>query len=311
MNNPALLLRSALYLPGSNARAIEKARRLPADVIIYDLEDAVAPQDKALARSQVMAELASRSIRQYRVVRINGMETAWHADDLDALLTAGPRTSPECGPDALLIPKVNSADDLRILQKRLNAAAGTGQSLNRRPVLWAMIETPNALLNLTSIAACAGETRLEALVLGLNDLAKETGIAQLAGRAVWQPVLTQSVIAARANGLFVLDGVCNALEDEERLLAECRQARDSGFDGKTLIHPRQIDPANEIFAPDAEALANARAIIAAFDDDANKDAGALRVNGQMAERLHLEQALALLAKANAIAQQEAFATRGD
>lgn len=286
-----LLLRSVLYMPGSNARAIAKARTLDADAVVMDLEDAVAPEAKAEARKLIADALHEGGFgSRYRVVRINALSTEWGADDI-ASMKGVPL-------DAILAPKVCSAADVARLSDAMRDA-GFGPEV----ALWAMIETPEAILNLPEIAAAAKDSPLACFVLGLNDLAKDTGIAQLPGRAAFQPVLTMSVIAARAHGLAVIDGVCNALDDEARLVAECEQARDGGFDGKTLIHPKQVEPANKVFAPTEDDVAEARAIVDAFADPANAGEGALRVNGKMAERLHLLQAEKCLLRAQVIADR--------
>lgn len=286
-----LLLRSVLYMPGSNARAIAKARTLPADAVIMDLEDAVAPEAKADARALIAQEMHAGGFEpRYKVVRINALSTPWGEDDLKAM--AGVPV------DAILAPKVDTAADIADLAQRMKAA-GIAPGV----ALWVMIETPLSVLNLSEIAACAQTTPLAGFVLGLNDLAKDTGMAQLPGRAAFQPVLTLSVIAARAHGLAVLDGVCNALDDEPRFVAECEQARDGGFDGKTLIHPSQVGPANTVFAPAETDVAEAQAIVDAFADPANAGKGAIRVNGKMTERLHLVQAETCLAKTRAIAER--------
>lgn len=286
-----LLLRSVLYMPGSNARAIAKARTLDADAVVMDLEDAVAPEAKVEARKLIAEALHEGGFgSRYRVVRINALSTEWGADDI-ASMEGVPL-------DAILAPKVGSAADVAQLTSAMREA-GFGPEV----ALWAMIETPEAILNLSEIAAAAKDSPLACFVLGLNDLAKDTGIAQLSGRAAFQPVLTMSVIAARAYGLAVIDGVCNALDDEARLVAECEQARDGGFDGKTLIHPKQVESANTVFAPSEDDIAEARAIVDAFADPANAGKGALRVNGKMAERLHLAQAEKCLLRAQVIAER--------
>ncbi|MBS7669925.1 CoA ester lyase [Croceicoccus sp. 1NDH52] len=286
-----LLLRSVLYMPGSNARAIAKARTLDADAVVMDLEDAVAPEAKVEARKLIAEALHEGGFgSRYRVVRINALSTEWGADDI-ASMEGVPL-------DAILAPKVGSAADVAQLAAAMHEA-GFGPEV----ALWAMIETPEAILNLSEITAAAKDSPLACFVLGLNDLAKDTGIAQLPGRAAFQPVLTMSVIAARAQGLAVIDGVCNALDDEARLVAECEQARDGGFDGKTLIHPKQVEPANTVFAPSEDDIAEARAIVDAFADPANAGKGALRVNGKMAERLHLAQADKCLRRAQVIADR--------
>ncbi len=288
MTNP-LLLRSVLYMPGSNDRAIAKARTLPADAIVLDLEDSVAPDVKQAARESVVAAMRKGGFgSRYRVVRTNALATPWGHDDLAAL-----KGVPL---DAVLVPKVDSAADVTAL-----AAAMGKAGIADDVALWVMIETPLSILHLAEIAAAAQGTPLAGFVLGLNDLAKDTGIAQLPGRAAFQPVLTQAVIAARAYGLVVLDGVCNAIDDEARLADECAQARDNGLDGKTLIHPRQVEVANRVFAPTEAEVADARAVIAAFADPANASVGALRIDGRMVERLHLHEAERCVARARAIA----------
>lgn len=284
-------LRSVLYMPASNARAMAKARTLDCDAVALDLEDAVAPEAKADARAALVAEAQAGGFGHRRLIaRINALSTPWGQDDIRALAAAPV--------EAVLAPKVDDAADIEALSRTMDEAgfpAGVA--------LWVMIETPRAVLALERIAATAATTRLAGFVLGLNDLAKDSGIAQLPGRAAFLPVLTMAVLAARANGLVVLDGVCNAIEDKDRLEAECVQARDSGFDGKTLIHPAQLEICNRVFAPTDAAVAEAQAIVAAFADPANAGRGALRVDGKMVELLHLAQAEQLLAKAEAIARR--------
>jgi len=278
-------------MPASNARAMAKARTLDCDAVALDLEDAVAPEAKADARIALVAEAQAGGFGHRRLIaRINALATPWGHDDLTALAAAPV--------EAVLAPKVDDAADVEALSAAMDAAGFAPEV-----ALWVMIETPRAVLALERIAACAGTTRLRGFVLGLNDLAKDSGIAQLPGRAAFMPVLTMAVLAARAHGLLILDGVCNAIEDQARLEAECVQARDSGFDGKTLIHPAQLDLCNRVFAPTAEDVAEAEAIVAAFADPANAGKGALRINGKMVELLHLTQAEQLLAKAEAIAKR--------
>ncbi|MDP3550441.1 MAG: CoA ester lyase [Novosphingobium sp.] len=284
-------LRSVLYMPASNARAMAKARTLDCDAVALDLEDAVAPEAKADARIALVAEAQAGGFGHRRLIaRINALATPWGHDDLTALAAAPV--------EAVLAPKVDDAADVEALSAAMDAAGFAPEV-----ALWVMIETPRAVLALERIAACAGTTRLRGFVLGLNDLAKDSGIAQLPGRGAFMPVLTMAVLAARAHGLLILDGVCNAIEDQARLEAECVQARDSGFDGKTLIHPAQLDLCNRVFAPSAEDVAEAEAIVAAFGDPANAGKGALRINGKMVELLHLAQGKQLLAKAEAIAKR--------
>jgi citrate lyase subunit beta/citryl-CoA lyase len=276
-------------MPASNARAMAKARTLDCDAVALDLEDAVAPEMKLEARTALVAEAQAGGFGHRRLIgRINALSTPWGTDDLTALAAAPI--------NAVLAPKVDSAADITALSAAMDAA-GYAPDV----ALWVMIETPRAVLALESIAACAATTRLGGFVLGLNDLAKDTGIAQLPGRAAFLPVLVQAVLAARANGLTLLDGVCNAIDDPARMEEECSTARDLGMDGKTLIHPSQVDIANRVFAPSDAALAEARAIVAAFADPANAGRGALRVDGKMAELLHRDMAAKLIAKAEAIA----------
>ena len=285
-------LRSVLYMPASNARAMAKARTLPCDAVALDLEDAVAPEAKAGARAALIEEACAGGFGHRRLIaRINALSTPWGGEDLAALAGAPI--------DALLVPKIDSECDVIALSEAMDAAGYPA------PVpLWVMIETPRAVLAIERIAATAATTRLGGFVLGLNDLAKDTGMVQAPGRAVFVPVLVQVVLAARAHGLILLDGVCNAIDDPARIEGECTQARDLGFDGKTLIHPAQIDIANRVFAPDTAQIDEARAIVAAFADPANVGKGALKVGGKMAELLHRDIAANLLARAEAIAARE-------
>lgn len=284
-------LRSALYMPASNRRAIEKARGIDADALVLDLEDAVAPEAKEEARGVLVAETQAGGFGHRRLVgRINALATPWGEADIAALAMAPV--------EAILAPKVDSPQDVAALSAAMDKA-GYVAEVN----LWVMIETPASVFALEPIAAAARGTRLAGFVLGLNDLAKDTGIAQLPGRAAFQPVLTMAVLAARAHGLVILDGVCNAIDDPARIEAEAVQARDWGFDGKTLIHPAQVEPVNRVFAPSADEIRNAEAIIAAFADPANAGRGALRVDGKMVELLHLAQARKVIAAARAIASR--------
>jgi len=282
-------LRSVLYMPASNPRAMAKARGLPSDAVALDLEDAVAPEAKADARAALVEEACAGGFGHRRLIgRINALSTPWGGDDLHALAGAPI--------NALLVPKVDSEADIVMLSRAMDRAGYPAHV-----PLWVMIETPRAVLAIERIAATAASTRLGGFVLGLNDLAKDTGMVQAPGRAVFLPVLVQVVLAARANGLVMLDGVCNAIDDPARIESECVQARDLGFDGKTLIHPAQIDIANRVFAPAPAELDEARAIVAAFADPANAGKGALKVGGKMAELLHRDIAASLIAKAEAIA----------
>jgi len=274
-------------MPASNPRALAKARELPCDAVVLDLEDAVAPDAKVAARAALVEAAHAGGFGHRRLIaRINALATPWGRDDLAALAQAPI--------DAVLVPKVESETDITVLAQAMAAYPA-------HVALWVMIETPRAVLAIERIAAMAASTRLAGFVLGLNDLAKDTGMVQAAGRAVFVPVLVQAVMAARANGLILLDGVCNAIDDTGLIEAECVQARDLGFDGKTLIHPAQIDIANRVFAPGADALDDARAIVAAFADPANGGKGALKVGGKMVELLHRDSAARLIARAEAIA----------
>ena len=284
--------RSVLYMPGSNPRALEKARDLPADVLILDLEDAVAPEAKLQAREAVVKAIQQGFGDREVLVRINGLDTRWWVEDIDAAASARP--------DAILVPKVSSPRQLQDLAARL-VDMGTDPHVR----VWAMMETPLAMLNVRDIAAAAldSETRLAGFVMGTNDLAKDTRARLVPGRAPMLPWLMNCLAAARAYGLDILDGVYNDIGDAAGFAAECRQARDLGFDGKTLIHPRQIEPCNEAFSPTAEEVDAARKIIAAFDLPENENKGVLQVDGRMIERLHAEMARRTVAIADAIAKR--------
>ncbi|WP_395649644.1 HpcH/HpaI aldolase/citrate lyase family protein [Brevundimonas sp.] len=272
--------RSALYLPASNARAIEKARTLDCDVVILDLEDAVAPDLKSLARDQAVAALRDGGFgRRELVVRVNGLDTPWGEDDLTALA--------EVAPDAILAPKVSDVAAIEAYTARL--PAGTP--------LWIMIETAVSLFRLEAMAASARTGSLAGFVLGTNDLAAEMGVQTDALRAPFVGAMGLAVAAARAHGLIILDGVFNTLDDLKGFETQTRQALEFGFDGKTLIHPSQIAPCNAVFTPDARQVAAAQTIVDAFADPANADKGAIRLNGRMVERLHLRQAQRTLAAA--------------
>jgi citrate lyase subunit beta / citryl-CoA lyase len=282
--------RSLLYMPGSNARAMEKARELPADGVILDLEDAVAPDAKSKARELIIAALKQGGFgRREVIVRINGLDTPWWQDDL-AVAAANP--------DAILVPKVSGPEPLREVAKHL-----VGVRAEARVGIWAMMETPLAMLNARDIAAVARDagSRLAGFVMGTNDLAKDTRARLLPGRAPMLPWLMTCIAAARAYGIDIVDGVYNELGNAEGFAAECRQARDLGFDGKTLIHPQQIAPCNEAFSPTADEVAWARKIIGAFDLPENASKGVIQLDGRMVERLHADMAQRTVAIADAIA----------
>jgi citrate lyase subunit beta/citryl-CoA lyase len=284
--------RSVLYMPGSNPRALEKGRDLPADGLILDLEDAVAPDAKVQARDAVVKAVQKGFGEREVLVRINGLDTRWWVEDINAVAAVRP--------DGVLVPKVSSPRQLQDLAARL-VDMGTDPHVR----VWAMMETPLAMLNVRDVAAAAldSETRLAGFVMGTNDLAKDTRAHLVAGRGPMVPWLMNCLAAARAYGLDILDGVYNDIGDADGFAAECRQARDFGFDGKTLIHPRQIDPCNAAFSPSAEEVQTARKIIAAFDLPENENKGVLQVDGRMVERLHAEMARRTVAIADAIAKR--------
>ena len=280
--------RSVLYMPGSNMRALEKAKSLAADCLILDLEDAVAPDAKAEARSQVAEAVATGGYgRREIVIRINGFDTDWGDADLAAVAPLAP--------DAVLVPKVETADDIEAASTKLDAAGAAPDV-----ALWVMMETPLAILNARAIAESTGRTRLRAFVMGTNDLAKEMRGQLRPGRAPYLGPLATCVLAARAYELTVLDGVFNDIANAEGFAAECAQGRELGFDGKTLIHPSQIGPCNEIFSPDADELARARRIVDAFALPENAGKGVITVDGRMVELLHAEIAKRTVAVAAAI-----------
>jgi citrate lyase subunit beta / citryl-CoA lyase len=286
--------RSVLYMPGSNARALEKAKSLAADALILDLEDAVAPEAKDAARAQVCAAVAGGGYSGREVViRVNGLETPWGQADLRAAAAARP--------DAVLVPKVASGGDIARATEGL-AAAGAPPSTQ----LWAMIEMPLAILNIAEIAAAAKVpgARLGCFVMGTNDLVKETRADLSKNRRPALYWLSAAITAARAYGLDALDGVYNNFKDAEGYRRECAHGRALGFDGKTLIHPDQIAVANEVFAPPEAEVAWARKIIAGFDLPEHKGKGVITVEGRMVELLHAEMARRTVAIAEAIARQE-------
>ncbi len=272
--------RSALYLPASNPRAIEKARGLAADVVILDLEDAVAPEAKTAAREAAVAAVREGGFGNREVViRANGLDTPWGAADIAAIAGSGA--------DAVLAPKVSSIDDI----ERCNAALG-GATAHMQ--LWAMIETCAAVPRLDALAAMAHTTRLSLWVMGVNDLAKEMRARLTPERTPFLPILSLAVAAARSQGLTVLDGVCNEFRNMAVFQAEAEQGLMFGFDGKTLIHPDQIAPCNAVFSPSADEIAWAKAVIAAFAMPENAGLGAIKVDGKMVELLHREEAERLL-----------------
>jgi citrate lyase subunit beta/citryl-CoA lyase len=283
--------RSVLYMPGSNARALEKARTLPADGVILDLEDAVAPDAKETARRQVVEAVKAGGFGSREVfIRVNGIDTPWHADDLAAAAHAAP--------DVILVPKVSHPDMLEMVGRRL-----LDMHIDQKTRIWAMIETPLAIFNILAIAAAArdSESRLAGFIMGTNDLAKDTRARLVPGRAPMLPWLTTCIAAARIHGIDILDGVYNDHGNADGFVTECTQGVELGFDGKTLIHPSQIEPCNTAFSPSAEEIAQARKAIAAFDRPENRDKGVVTIDGRMVERMHADMARRTVMIADAIA----------
>jgi citrate lyase subunit beta/citryl-CoA lyase len=278
--------RSVLYMPGANERALAKAEALPADALILDLEDAVAPDAKAEARDRVCeAATSGRYGAREVTIRINGIGTPWHDDDLRAVAAAGPA--------AVVVPKVDSADAVHAIDKGLEAGGAPDHT-----AIWGMVETPVAMLHVEEIARAS--ERLTVFVMGTNDLAKELQAEHVPGR---QPLLTGlglSLLAARATGKVILDGVYNDITDAAGFEAECVQGRQMGFDGKTLIHPSQLEPCNRVFAPTADEVDRARRIIEAFEQAEAEGRGVVTVDGRMIENLHVDQARRTLAVTAAI-----------
>jgi len=283
--------RSLLFMPGSNARALEKARTLAADGIILDLEDSVAPDAKATAREQIAKAVAAKGFGKREVlIRINALDSPWWVDDIGM---AG-----EAQPDGILVPKISTVDDLNAVADRLsdiNAPASIR--------VWAMIETARAVLDADKLAAASKDpkVRLAGFVFGPNDIARETRIRMKPGRAAMIPMITHCILATRAHGLEILDGPYGDISNIDGFAEECAQGRDLGFDGKTLIHPSHIDACNAIFTPPEAEVAEARRIIAAFEQPENASRGAIQLDGRMVERLHAEMAKRTIAIADAIA----------
>ncbi len=283
--------RSVLFMPGSNARALEKARNLPADGIILDLEDSVAPDAKPLARDQIAQAVAAKGFgRREIIIRTNNLESPWWQDDIAMAAKAAP--------DGILVPKVSNPEDIQMI-------SGMLAKLQANPAIrvWAMIETPIGVLRAQEIAAQARDstTRLTGFIMGPNDIARETRMRMLPGRAAMIPLFAHCILAARAYGLEILDGPYNDINDVAGFSKECAQGRDMGFDGKTLIHPGQIDAANAAYTPPADEVARARKIIGAFDALENAGKGVVQLDGQMVERLHVEMAKRTIAIVDSIA----------
>ncbi len=278
--------RSVLYMPGANERALEKAKTIPADALILDLEDAVAPEAKPSARERVCAAATSGEYGGREVtIRVNGLDTQWHADDLKAVAAAGP--------DGVVVPKISSAADVHAVEKALEAGGAP-----EKTTIWAMVETPVAMFRAQEIAAAS--PRLAVLVMGTNDLANELHAEHVPGRAPLLTGLGLALLAARAKDKVILDGVYNDVKNLEGFETECRQGRDMGFDGKTLIHPGQVDPCNRVFAPTEAQVEESRAVLEAWQAALAEGKGVATVNGRMIENLHVENARRILAVAEAI-----------
>jgi citrate lyase subunit beta/citryl-CoA lyase len=283
--------RSVLYMPGANERALEKAKGLPADAIILDLEDAVAPDAKVEARERVCAAVTSGEYGSRELtIRVNGADTEWHADDV--------RAAAQAGPAGVVVPKVSSVEAVWAIDAALEAAGAPDHT-----AIWAMVETPRAMLHAEAIAAASD--RLTVLVMGTNDLAKELHAEHVPGRPPLLAGLGLCLLAARATGRVILDGVYNDIKDPEGFEAECVQGRHLGFDGKTLIHPSQLEPANRVWAPSPDAVEDARTLIETFEKGIAEGKGVVTHNGRMIENLHVDNARRLIAVADAIAAREA------
>lgn len=278
--------RSVLYMPGANERALEKAKTLSADVLILDLEDAVAPDAKAEARERVCEAVAARGYgKRELTIRANGIDTKWHRDDLVAIAQAGP--------DAVVVPKINSAADVHSIEAALEASGAPDHTM-----IWAMLETPIAMLRVEEIATAS--ERLTVFVMGTNDLAKELHAEHVPGRHPLLFGLSRCLLATRMAGKVILDGVFNDIKDETGFEAECVQGRQMGFDGKTLIHPNQLAACNRVFAPSETEIERAHRIIAAFERARAEGRGVVTVDGRLIENLHVEEARQVLALAEAI-----------
>lgn len=277
--------RSVLYMPSSNAKALEKAKTIPCDAIIFDIEDAVAPDSKALGREQAVAAVTSGAYGSRELtIRCNSLDTPWGADDLAAAGAAKPA--------AVVIPKISSTDQIDAVAAHLDAAGAT------ETAIWAMVETPTAIFDVRSIAA---HPRVSVLVMGTNDLAKEIGAPLIKGRSNLTGYLATAVLAAREAGKVILDGVYNDVRDDEGFAVECVQGVEMGFDGKTLVHPSQVDPANTAWSPSAEEIEFSRRVIAAYEEAAAEGRGVITVDGKMIEHLHVANARRSLTIADAIA----------
>jgi len=278
------LRRSVLYVPGNKQRALEKSRSLSVDCVVYDLEDSVGPAAKDEARDRVVFALAAENTTgQERIVRVNGLQSDWVEQDLAIMKQAGA--------DAILLPKISTADDVLRYRKLL------GKQDKDIPAFWIMAETAAGILNMSSIAAA--DPAISTIMMGLEDLALETRIRHMAGREGFLYALSACVIAARAHGLDIIDGVYTALEDEAGFVAECRQGNELGFDGKSLIHPRQVDVCNQCFSPGEDEIRWAEEVVTAWEAQRREGQSVVVVNGRMVEYLHVSQARRVLALAAA------------
>ncbi len=276
--------RSALYMPGSNQRALEKATSIPADVLLLDLEDAVAPDAKPGARERVCSLVADRAYGDREVaIRVNAPGTPWHEDDLRAVAQAGP--------SAVLVPKVSRPETVHAIERGLETTGAPGTT-----AIWAMLETPTAMFAAERIASAS--ERLTVLVLGTNDLANELHAETVPGRAPLLTGIGMALLGARAAGKVILDGVYNDVKDAAGFEAECEQGRQFGFDGKTLIHPSQVEPCNRVFTPSAEQIAHSRAVLQAWDEATAAGRGVATVNGRLIENLHVDNARRILSTAH-------------
>ena len=283
--------RSVLYMPAANERALEKAKAISADALIFDLEDAVAPDAKAEARERACSMFVAGGYGNREItIRANGIGTMWHDDDLAAIAAAGP--------DGVVVPKVNSAADVHAIESALERHGAPD-----RTRIWAMLETPVAMLHAEEI--CAASERLNVLVMGTNDLAKELHAQRVPGRDPLLGGLYLALLAARATDKVILDGVFNDIKDDEGFASECRQGRQMGFDGKTLVHPSQVEPCNRAFSPEPEEVALAERIIAAFEEAERDGRGVVTVDGRMIENLHVDEARRVLAIQSTIAEADA------
>ena len=284
--------RSVLYVPGTNDRALEKAKNLNVDVLIFDLEDSIAPQSKEIAREKVIQVVSAGDYDNSElIIRINGLDTSWGQDDLKTVIAAKP--------DGLLIPKINQPADLKLIERFYR-----NQFIHPNPPIWLMMETPHSMLNAGLIADSVNENnKVVGFVMGTNDLVKETGVSANKERYALMPWLMNCIAAAKANNLVIIDGVYNDFGDVDGFRAECIQGMEIGMDGKTLIHPNQIEACNEIFSPDEETVLWSQKIIDAYSLPENADQGVIQIDGKMVERLHLEIAERIVKIANLIKQQ--------